>query len=333
MHVLFIGGTGLISTAIARQLLEQGHRVTLFNRGQRENRLPAGAESIVGDRKDFAAFEQTFSDKHYDVVVDMVAFHPDDSASAVRAFTGRVGQFIHCSTVCVYSGPVQQIPTTETEPYHSLGTYGKNKIACEELLLREWEASRFPVTILRPSHSYGEGGQIIRPFGPADTFVDRLRKNKPIIVQGDGNGLWASCHVDDVARGFIGTMGNDKCLGEAYNITGDEWMSWNMYHEQVAEAVGGAFTPVHIPTDVLREVAPKWSGGTYEIFEWPSIFDNSKIKRDTNYPGQTISWREGVRRTVAWLEDTGKLKDSDTDDYEDRLIATWLEGAARLPRQ
>jgi nucleoside-diphosphate-sugar epimerase len=333
MHVLFIGGTGLISTAIARQLLAQGHEVTLFNRGKSENRLPDGAHEIRGDRKDYAAFENTFADKRYDVVVDMVAFHPDDTASAVRAFKGRCGQFIHCSTVCVYSGPVQQIPTTETEPYHSIGGYGKNKIAIEEMLLREHAANGFPVTILRPSHSYGEGGQIIRSWGPADTFVDRLRKNKPLVVQGDGNSLWASCHVDDVAVGFIGTMGNERCVGQAYNITGDEWMTWNDYHAQVAEVVGGTFDPVHIPTDVLREVAPKSSGGTYEIFAWPSVFSNDKIKRDAGYPGQTIPWREGVRRTLAYLEQSNKLKNSDEDDYEDRLVAAWRDRIAELPRQ
>ncbi len=332
MHVLFIGGTGLISTAIARQLLESGHQVTLFNRGRSKNRLPAGAQEIQGDRKDYAAFEKTFADKSYDVVVDMVAFHPDDSASAVRAFAGRCRQFIHCSTVCVYSGPVTMIPTPETEPYHSIGGYGQNKITCEKLLLKAFEDQQFPVTILRPSHSYGEGGDMIRPFGPSDTFVDRLRKGKPLIVPGDGNGVWASCHVDDVARGFIGVMGQGQCLGQAYNITGDEYLSWNMYHEQVAEVVGGTFAPVYVPTDVLREAAPQWAGGTYEIFEWPSLFDNSKIKRDTAYTGQTISWREGVRRTVAWLEAEGRLKDSDTDDSEDRLVAAWHEATSRLPK-
>jgi len=158
MHILFIGGTGLISTAIARQLLGAGHQVTLFNRGKSENRLPSGAEVIVGDRKDYAAFELTFADKSYDVVVDMVAFHPDDTASAIRTFAGRCGQFIHCSTVCVYSGPVSQIPTTETEPYHSVGWYGQNKIACEKLLLEAHADNQFPMTIMRPSHSYGEGG-------------------------------------------------------------------------------------------------------------------------------------------------------------------------------
>ena len=302
MHILFIGGTGLISTALARQLLGAGHQVTLFNRGKSENRLPPGAEVIVGDRKDYAAFESTFADKTYDVVVDMVAFHPDDTASAIRAFAGHCTQFIHCSTVCVYSGPVSQIPTTETEPYHSVGGYGQNKIACEKLLLQAHADNQFPMTIMRPSHSYGEGGSVIRSFGPAETFIDRLRKHKPVVVQGDGNSPWGACHVDDVARGFIGAMGNPKCVGEAYNIAGDEYMTWNQYHEQVAEVVGGTFTPIHIPTDTLLEAAPQLSGGTYEIFQWPSIFDNAKIKRDTNYTGQTINFKEGVKRTVAWLE-------------------------------
>ena len=333
MHVLFIGGTGLISTAIARQLLERGDKVTLFNRGKSESRLPPGAETITGDRKDYAAFEAAFSDKSYDVVVDMVAFHPDDSRSAVRAFAGRCGQFLHCSTVCVYSGPVTQIPTTETEPYHSLGGYGKDKAICELLLLQAFEAQGFPVTIMRPSHSYGEGGGIIRSVGPGDTFVDRLRKNKPIIVQGDGNSLWASCHVDDVAKGFIATMGNDRCLGEAYNITADEWFTWNQYHQRIADIAGGTFNPVYVPTETLREVAPQMSGGTYEIFEWPSIFDNGKLKRDTAYAGQTVSFEEGTRRTLAWLEENGKLKDSDGDDYEDRLAAAWREKTGELPRQ
>ena len=333
MHVLFIGGTGLISTAIARQLLERGDKVTLFNRGKSESRLPPGADVIQGDRKDYSAFEATFSDKSYDVIVDMVAFHPDDSRSAVRAFAGRCGQFIHCSTVCVYSGPVTQIPTTETEPYHSLGGYGKDKGICELLLLQAFEAQGFPVTIMRPSHSYGEGGGIIRSVGPGDTFVDRLRKNKPIIVQGDGNSLWASCHVDDVARGFIATMGNDRCLGEAYNITADEWFTWNQYHQRVADIAGGTFNPVYVPTDTLREVAPQLSGGTYEIFEWPSVFDNGKLKRDTDYAGQTVSFEEGTRRTLAWLEENGKLKNSDEDDYEDRLAAAWREKTGELPRQ
>ncbi len=331
MNILFIGGTGLISTSIARQLLGDGHQVTLFNRGQTPSRLPSGAQEIVGDRKDYATFEQTFADKTYDVVVDMVAFHPDDSASAIRAFAGRCGQFIHCSTVCVVSGPVAQIPTTETEPYHSIGTYGQNKIACEQMLLQAYANDKFPATIMRPSHSYGEGGSLLRAFGPGDTFVDKLRKGKPIIVHGDGQGVWASCHVDDVARGFVAVMQNPKCLGQIYNITGDEWMTWDELHCQTALVVGGTFQPVHIPADVLYKAAPSMAGGTWEIFAWPSVFDNSKLKRDTDYTGQTISFQDGLRRTLQWLEANGKLKDSTDGDYEDQLIAAWQSAAQSLP--
>jgi nucleoside-diphosphate-sugar epimerase len=337
MHVLFIGGTGLISTAIARQLLAAGHQVTLFNRGRSENRIGEGAgaaEVITGDRKDYAAFEARFADSRYDVVVDMVAFHPDDTASAIRAFSGRCAQFIHCSTVCVYSGPPEQIPTTETEPYHSIGGYGKNKIACEELLFRAFEQDKFPATIMRPSHSYGEGGMLTRPWGGRDNFVARLRAGKPVVVHGDGTSLWASCHVDDVARGFIGTMGNGSCIGQAYNITGEEWMDWNRYHQIVAEAAGGTFEPVHIPTDTLVAVAPKLSGGTREIFAHTSIFSNEKVKRDAGYPGQTIPFREGVARCIAWMDaqDAHKLGTPE-DEYEDRLIAAWRSGAlAALPK-
>lgn len=332
MDVLIIGGTGLISTAISRQLLDAGHSVTLYNRGKTASRIPGGAKHITGDRKDFAAFEKQFEDARYDVVVDMVAFQPEDTESAIRAFKGKTGQFIHCSTVCVYSGPPEQIPTTETEPYHSLGGYGKNKAACEQLLLTAHAADGFPATIMRPSHSYGEGGDVIRPFGPSSSFVDRLRKGKQIIVHGDGTSLWASCHVDDVGRGFINTMGNPKCIGQAYNITGDEWMTWNTYHEQVAEVVGGEFKPVYIPTAVLRDAAPGWAGGTWEIFAWPSVFDNGKIVRDAGYTGQTVNFKQGTARTVAWLEENNRIVSSDEHAFEDELIGFWETQTAALPK-
>lgn len=337
MKVLFIGGTGLISTSISRQLIEEGgHEITLFNRGKSEVRLPDGAkyEVMHGDRKEYGAFEAAFVGRTYDVVVDMVAFSPDDSASAIKAFANKCGQFIHCSTVCVYSGPTEQIPTTETEPYHSPGNYGKNKIACEELLFKAYVDDKFPVTIMRPSHSYGEGGRIIRPFGPGESFISRLRAGLPVVVQGDGTSLWASCHVDDVAQGFISVMEKAACLGQAYNITGDEWMTWNEYHKQVAEVAGGTFDPCYIPTDILVEVAPKYSGGTKEIFAWPSVFSNEKIMRDGGYKGQTISWREGVKRNLDWLEANGKIEPVKNDEYEDKLIAAWRTGVtASLPRQ
>ena len=192
----------------------------------------------------------------------------------------------------------------------------------------------FPVTIMRPSHSYGEGGSVVRSFGPHDSFINRMRENQPLIVQGDGNSLWASCHVDDVARGFIGVMGNSKCIGQAYNITGEEWMTWNSYYQQIAEVAGGQFEPVHIPTETLRQIAPDWAGGTHEIFAYPSIFEMSKLKRDTGYTGQTISWKEGVTRNIKWLESENKLgpnpQSAADSEREDRLIAAYRDAVAGL---
>ena len=335
MHVLFIGGTGLISTATARLLLSLGHKVTLFNRGKSPSRLTEGGYDVItGDRKDYAAFESTFAGKRFDVVVDMVAYSPDDTASAIKAFTGRCDQFIHCSTVCVYSGPPETIPTPETEPFHSVGGYGKNKIKCEELLFDAHKTSGFPATIIRPSHSYGEGGQVIRSWGKHETFVDRLRKNKPVVMHGDGTSLWASCHVDDVGRGFVATMGVEACKGQAYNVTADEYFTWNTYAQIVANAAGGTFDPCYIPTDILADLAPGLSGGLTEIFAHTSIFDNAKIKRDTAsgdnpYTGQTVPFADGVRRNLAWLDAENKIADSDTtehDRYEDGLIAEWRSG-------
>jgi nucleoside-diphosphate-sugar epimerase len=158
MKILIIGGTGLISTAITRKLLERGDDVTLFNRGRTTPRFKGTVHSIVGDRNDYERFEAAFSRDSFDVVIDMVSFHPDQTASAIRAFRGRTKQFVHCSTVCVYSGPVTRIPTLETEPYHSIGQYGKNKILCENLLFEAHKKGEIPVTVMRPSHSYGAKG-------------------------------------------------------------------------------------------------------------------------------------------------------------------------------
>jgi len=333
MKVLIIGGTGLISTSIANQLLETGHDVTLYNRGRTPSRVRSGAKIIHGDRSDFATFEAGFADSRYDVVVDMVAFRPEETLSAIRAFSGRTDQFVHCSTVCVYSGPVKTIPTPEDEPYHSPGGYGKNKILCEQALLDAHKKDKFPVTIMRPSHSYGEGGGIIRAFGPPDTFVDRLRKGKQVVVPGDGTGMWAACHVDDVATGFIGTFGNPNTIGEAYQITSDEYFTWNSYHEIVAAEAGGEFKPVYIPTEVLGRISPQRAGSLTEILAWPSIFSTAKIRRDTGYTGQTIDFAEGTRRTLKWLDSEGKIADSDADTYEDKLIEAWKSSTADLPKE
>ncbi len=324
MKILIIGGTGLISTSITKQLLGRGDEVTLFNRGKSVPRIPAGATIINGDRKNYAEFEETIKNSgHYDVVIDMVAFVPDDADSVVRAFSGRIQQFIVCSTVCAYGGPATHYPIREDEPLAPVSGYGLNKGRIEQILKQAHDNGEFNVTILRPSQTYGEGGTIVHSMGGSTTYIDRIRKGKPIVVHGDGSCLWAACHIDDVAAGFVGATLNSQAYGKTYNLTGEEWMTWNMYHQGVAKALGVP-TPelVHIPTDLLAQVAAKRFGISIEIFQWPSIFDNSSAIADLGFR-YTINWEEGVRRTVAWLDENQKIDNSDGDTFEDELIAAW----------
>ena len=324
MKILIIGGTGLISTAITGQLLERGDEVTLYNRGKSEARIPAGAQTIHGDRKEYAHFEAQMAEAGpFDAVIDMVGFSPSDAESVIRAFAGRIGHFLFCSTVCVYGGPAERYPIREDEPHMPTGSYGANKSKCESLLLEAGGRGDFPVTILRPSQTYGEGGTIVHSLGWKTTYLDRIRKGKPIVVHGDGTCLWAACHIEDVGRGFVGAAGNPKAFGKSYNLTGEEWMTWNRYHAGVAEALNAPKPRlVHIPSDLLAKVAPKRAGISVDIFQYPSIFDNSAAIQDLGFR-YTIPWVEGVRRTVAWLDSRGRIENSDDDSFDDRLIAAW----------
>ena len=193
MKALLIGGTGLISSGIVKALQTRGASITVFNRGQTENRFGTAIRQLTGDRNDFAAFERTVSAAGpWDVVIEMICFRPDQAESAVRAFRGRCGHFIFCSTVCTYGNTQTIVPTTEATPQRPHSTYGKDKVACEQRFLRAQADGRLNVTIFRPSHTYGPGGNIINNLGWAPTFVDRLRKGRPILVRGDGHGLWQS---------------------------------------------------------------------------------------------------------------------------------------------
>ena len=334
MKILIIGGTGLISTAITRQLLERGDDVTLYNRGKSEARFPEGARSIHGDRKDYPAFEAAMASAgDFDAIIDMIGFVPEDAESAIRAFHGRAGHYVFCSTVCVYGGPASRYPIREDEPRRPIGSYGANKVLCEAILLAADHHGDFPVTIIRPSQTYGEGGTIVHSLGGRTSYLDRIRKGKPIIVHGDGQCLWAACHVDDVARAFVGALGNQAAFGKTYNVTGEEWMTWNHYHEGVAEALGMPMPRlVHIPSDVLAKVLPRRASISVDIFQYPSIFDNSAAMQDLGFR-YTIPWVEGVRRTVAWLDARGKIENCEEDVLEDRVIVAWEQMGEAIQKE
>ena len=326
MKVLIIGGTGLISTAIARGLLERGNDVTLYHRSVTDAQVLGGLKAIGGDRTNYPVFEAQMAEAgSFDCVIDMVGYLPEDAQSIAHAFKGRIGQLIFCSTVDVYRKPANRYPIREDEERRAAPSfpYALNKVKCEAILFEAHQRGDFPVTVIRPAYTYSEGRGPIHSFGGSTVYLDRMRKGKPIVVHGDGNSLWAACHRDDVGRAFVEAAGNPKTFGKAYHVTGEEWMTWNRYHQGVAEAMGTPSpTLVHIPTDLLAKVAPKRAWICAENFQFNNIFDNSAAKTDLGFR-YTIPWVEGVRRMVAWLDEHGRIENSDDDPFDDRLIAAW----------
>lgn len=326
MKVLIIGGTGLISTAITRYLVERGDDVTIYNRGKQKADIPDEVKRMVGDRRDYATFEaQMAGAGTFDCVIDMIGFVPEETESDVRAFRGRTGQFIFCSTIDVYTKPANCYPITEDaerQPAPSF-PYAFHKGKCERILEEAHECGDFPLTIIRPAHTYGEGRGLVHPFAGGNHFFDRIRKGKPIIIHGDGSSLWAACHRDDVGRAFTNAVGNQKTYGKSYHVTSEEWMTWDQYHQGIAEAIGAPPPKiVHIPTDLLGKVFPKTAEWLVENFQYNNIFDNTAAYTDLDFQ-YTIKWQEGVRRIVVWLDEHDQIENSDDHPFYDRVINTW----------
>lgn len=324
MKILIIGGTGLISMPLTRALHGRGEEVTLFNRGKRTPDLPEGVRQMLGDRTAYRDFETTVrAAEPFDVVIDMICYKEADAESLSRAFAGRIRQLIVCSTVDVYAKPADHYPVTEGEAHRPPPwDYARDKATLERTLQKAHRRGDFPVTILRPAHTYHDGGALLHSMGGRTTYLDRLRKGKPIIVHGDGSALWASCHAEDVARAFVEAAGKPITFGKSYHVTGEEWMSWNHIHEIVAAAMG-APRPilVHIPTDLLARVAKR--AFIAEVnFQFNNVFDNSAAANDLNFR-YTIPFAEGAQRVVHWLDARGKIENSDNDPYDDRVIAAW----------
>jgi nucleoside-diphosphate-sugar epimerase len=326
MNILVLGGTGLISTPLVQQLVERGDHVTVFNRGERKTALPDTVRRITGDRHDHAAFvTQMRAEGTFDVVIDMIGFTATDAYSLSEAFAGRVGQLVFCSTVDVYAKPAAHYPYKENEAQHALGRYAQGKIEAEAALIEAHTREDFPITIIRPAHTYSDAGTLVHSLGGSTTYLDRLRKGKPIIVHGDGSSLWSSCHAEDVARAFVKAVGNEATHGHGYHVTGEEWLPWNVYHAIVAEALNApSLQLVHIPTELLAKLAPERAGICAINFQFNNIFDNAAARAVLDFE-QTISFAEGARRVVAHLDRVGGIADSDQDPLEDKLIAAWQE--------
>lgn len=323
MDVFVIGGTGLISTAIVDQLVGAGETVTILTRGNHEGALPEDVRHVQSDRHDTAALERAIADADPDALIDMVCFSPETARETVDA-VACVDQYVFCSTVDVYHRPPERNPITEDAPRHpNVSDYGRNKAAAEDVFMHAHERDRFETTVIRPWSTYGEGGSVLHTFGDRTYYLDRLRAGKPIVVHGDGTSIWGPCHRDDVARAFVNALGNKNAFGEAYHVTSEEFVTWNQYHRRVARAIGAPDPElVHVPTDVLTAVAPNRTEMLRDHFQFATIFDNSKARRDLDFE-YTIDFEAGIARTIEWLEEHDRIDEWESEPFDDALVDAW----------
>jgi nucleoside-diphosphate-sugar epimerase len=303
MKVLFIGGTGFISTSVSRMAVARGLELYHLNRGLRKTDL-SGVHSLIADVNQPEQARAALGDMKFDAVVDWVAYTPADIERDLALFRGRARQFIFISSASAYQKPPAHHIIRESTPLHNpYSEYARNKMACEERLTRAWREEGFPATIVRPSLTYGDANFPIAMGGwGCFTLADRLRKGRPIIVHGDGSSLWVVTHAEDFARGFLGLVGNPLAVGDAFHITTDEVQTWNQIYETIADALGVKPNIVHIATELITKVAPQLTGSLLGDKAWSVVFDNTKIKEYVPGFQAVIPFREGIRRTVAWFE-------------------------------
>jgi len=302
MRILFIGGTGILSSACAPRVLAAGHDLALLNRGQSSIR-PAAAEAelLRADIRDRASVREALGDREFDVVVNFVAYTPEHVLSDVDTFGGRVGQYVFISSASAYQKPPRRVPVTESTPLHNpFWRYSRDKIACEEALLNAYRDTGFPVTVVRPSHTYDRASI---PLHGGWTLIDRMRRGLEVIVHGDGTSLWTLTHHVDFAKGFVGLLGNTRTLGEAYTITGDDVLTWDQIYTMLGTAAGAEPRLVHLASERINAVDPEWGEGLLGDKAHSMVFDNTKIRTIVPDYVATIPFEQGAREIVAWHDE------------------------------
>jgi nucleoside-diphosphate-sugar epimerase len=331
MKVLFIGGTGIISTACTELAAERGVDLTLLRRGQRAVHIPAGVKTLQADIADTAAIEKALGQTVFDVVVDFIAFTPAEIERDIALFKKRTKQFVFISSASAYQKPASHYLITESTPLaNRYWQYSRDKIACEERLMRAYREEGFPITIIRPSLTYGDT-QIplaVNSWLKSYTAVDRLRRGKKVIVPGDGTSLWVITHNSDFAVGLIGLLGHTQAIGQAFHITCDEVLTWDEITHIVADAAGAVPRIVHIPSDFMAAAMPEELGNLTGDKSQSAVFDNTKIRRFVPEFGPKVRFAEGIRRTLAWFDSDPKhrIVDVEADAAWDKLIAAFERG-------
>jgi nucleoside-diphosphate-sugar epimerase len=329
MRVLSIGGTGNISTAVTTLLVERGVELSVFNRGRRATALAEGVRQIHGDIRDPAGVAEALRGEEFDVVVDWLAYMPEHVETDIALFAGRTAQYVYISSASAYLKPSPQFPITETAP---LGNphwqYARDKIACELRLRREHEERGFPVTIVRPSYTYGETWIPAIIAGWDYTLVDRMLHGRKVIVPGDGHSLWTMTYNTDFARGLAGLLGHRDAVGEAFHITSDEVLTWDQIFETIAAAAGVEADIVHIASDFINAVDPEIGANMLGDKAHTAVFDNAKIKRFVPGFEAVVPFAEGVRRSIAWFDadPSRKVVDAERNARIDGILEAYLSG-------
>jgi nucleoside-diphosphate-sugar epimerase len=323
VKVLFIGGTGVISSACVRAAVDRGIEMTLLNRGTTDRPVPGNVTVLHGDVRDRDAMHRLLKNLEFDAVVNWIAFTPGHIETDLELFRERTGQYIFISSASVYQTPPAHLPVTESTPLQNpYWEYSRAKIACEVRLTEAYRKESFPATIVRPSHTYD---RTKLPMHGGYTTLHRMRTGKKVIVHGDGSSLWTLTHHRDFAKGFVGLLGNPHAIGEAVHITSDELLTWNQIYETVARAAGTKANIVHMPSAMIAAFDPEWGAGLLGDKTHSMIFDNTKIKRLVPDFVAAIPFHRGAEELVAWYDShpEARMIDKETDEKFDRMINMW----------
>jgi nucleoside-diphosphate-sugar epimerase len=331
MRVLFLGGTGNISTACVEHAIARGHQVGILTRGQRP--APAGVEAIAGDRDDPAALRGA-AEGRWDAVVDFLAYAPPQVEMALEAFGGRTGQYVFIGTAAAYDKVAARLPLAEDAPLaNPFWEYARLKITCEESVRRAHRERGLPVTIVRPSYTYGPTW-IPSGFGGQDyTVVDRMRRGLPVVCHGDGTALWVMTHASDFAGGLVGLLGHPGAIGETFHITSDEVLTWDAIYQAIARAAGVEARLVHVPSALIAALVPDKGGGLLGDKAQSTFFDNEKVRRLVPEFRPKVSFAEGIARSIAWFDadPTRRIVSPSANENIERVLAAWGRAWEGLP--
>ena len=338
MRILMIGGTGTISSAITRQLAESEHELWLLNRGNRQNEVPENVKQLHVDINDEAEVLRLIGDTQFDAVCEFIGFVPEQVERDHRLFAGRTRQYVYISSASAYNKPARHHVimegTTLANPHWE---YSRNKIACEELLMKYYREEGFPVTIVRPSHTYCEKSVPLGLHGTKGSWqvLKRMLEGKPVLIHGDGSSLWTMTFNTDFARGFIGLLGNPHAIGEAFQIMSDESLTWTQIYSVVAQCLGTTLKPYYVSSAFLAEIAPKEydvEGNLIGDKAVSVVFDCSKLKRVVPGFQATVRFEEGVRRCIQYILNHPECQqpDPEFDAWCDKVIEVMEEAKRRF---